>query len=171
MKPARDPAVDYADLVRRGYERCAADYAARRREDDGDQLAPLLERLEPGSKVLDLGCGAGVPIAGRLAERHRVTGVDFSGEMLGLARAAVPGAEFIRSDILEVDLPRDSFDAAVAIFVLFHLPRERHGELLGRVFSWLRPGGLFLVSITEEAGADTRSARRPGRTRRASAPP
>jgi hypothetical protein len=39
----------------------------------------------------------------------------------------------------------------VAIFVLFHLPREEHGRVFECVWSWLRPGGYFLVTLTEHA--------------------
>jgi cyclopropane fatty-acyl-phospholipid synthase-like methyltransferase len=151
VKPARDPGVDYCELVRRGYDGCAPLYAARRREDDSDQLAPLLRRLSPGSKILDLGCGAGVPLARVLAEEHEVTGVDISEKMLALARESVPGARFLRANVLECDLPPRSFDAALAVFVLFHLPRERHAEFIGRVRTWLRPGAYFLLSVTESA--------------------
>ena len=39
----------------------------------------LCERLAPGSAVLDLGCGSGVPVAAALvAAGHAVTGLDLS---------------------------------------------------------------------------------------------
>jgi SAM-dependent methyltransferase len=148
---AKDPTVDYKELVRAGYDSCAESYAAARREDDSEQIACLLEVLPEGSSVLDLGCGAGIPIARKLSERHRVTGVDTSRAMLRLARANIPDARFIHSDILDVDLGDSSFDAVVAIFVLFHLPRQEHGRVFERVWSWLRPGGHFLVTLTEHA--------------------
>jgi SAM-dependent methyltransferase len=143
--------VDCKRLVRAGYDACAESYAAARAQDDSEQLAPLLELLPARSSVLDLGCGSGVPIALKLAERHSVTGVDASEGMLSIARANVPGAHFVRSDLLEVVLEKGAFDAAVAIFVLFHLPREEHRLVFDRVWSWLRPGGYFLVSLTESA--------------------
>ncbi|MBN1461021.1 MAG: class I SAM-dependent methyltransferase [Armatimonadetes bacterium] len=153
MTEANDPSVDYRELVRAGYDSCADSYAAARCGDDSDQVAPLLEVLPDGSSVLDLGCGAGVPIARRLSERHSVTGVDTSEAMLRLARANVPDVRFIHGDIIDVELTESSFDAAVAIFVLFHLPREEHGYVFERVWSWLRPGGCFLVTLTEHAEA------------------
>jgi cyclopropane fatty-acyl-phospholipid synthase-like methyltransferase len=148
---ADNPAVDPKEIVRTGYDLCAKAYAAARREDDTDQLKPLLELLPADSTVLDLGCGAGIPIARRLAARHRVTGVDVSKRMLRLARAAVPEARFVHGDISEVELNGSPYDAAVAIYVLFHLPRETHGRIFRRVWSWLRPGGYFLATLTEHA--------------------
>jgi SAM-dependent methyltransferase len=151
VRPASDPTIDYRSLVRRGYDACAERYADARRQDDGDQLAPLLGLLDDGSSVLDLGCGAGEPIARRLSERHRVTGVDVSRSMLDLAEVAVPDGQFILGDILDVELESDSFDAAVAMFVLFHLPREEHADVFRRVWTWLRPGGYFLATLTEHS--------------------
>jgi SAM-dependent methyltransferase len=82
-----------------------------------------------------------------------VTGIDASERMLSLARRAVPEARFVRGDILDVEFETGSFDAAIAIFVLFHLPREEHGRVFERVWSWLRPGGYFLVTLSEHAEA------------------
>ena len=110
-----EPKVDYKELVRQGYDFCAGEYAANRRQDDSDLLAPLLGRLPDGSAVLDLGCGAGIPIAYALAKRYVVTGVDISIEMLRLARDTVPGGRFFCADISRVEFAESSFDAVVAI--------------------------------------------------------
>ena len=115
MKPANDPQVDYPRLVRDGYDRCSAEYSQARRREAGSELEPLLARLTPGARVLDLGCGAGLPIAGALARAgHRVTGVDFSAEQIRRARENVPEAEFLVSDMMSLDCPPASLDAVVS---------------------------------------------------------
>ncbi len=144
-----EPRIDLKGIVRAGYDACAVTYAAARATDDADQLRPLLDVLPKGSAVLDLGCGAGLPIARALSERYCVTGVDISQAMVRLAAANVPEARFLRGDVLDVALEEASFDAAVAIFMLFHVPCEEHGRLFERVWSWLRPGGHFLVTLTQ----------------------
>jgi SAM-dependent methyltransferase len=73
--------------------------------------------------------------------------------MLRLARRAVPEARFLIGDILEVEFKAGCFDAAVLIFVLFHLPREQHGRVFEQIWSWLRPGGYFLATLSEDAEA------------------
>jgi len=148
VKPADDASVDYRRLVRDGYDRCAADYAAARARAGAPELALLEPRLAPGARVLDLGCGAGVPVAAALARHHRVTGVDFSAEQIRLARANVPGAAFVESDLMALDLPQGAFDAVVAFYAIFHLPREEHEELLRRVHRWLAPGGYLLATVS-----------------------
>ncbi|MBD3161847.1 MAG: methyltransferase domain-containing protein [Candidatus Eisenbacteria bacterium] len=153
MKPANDPAINYRDLVRLGYERCADAYAVAREEGESG-LPALLDRLAPGSEVLDIGCGAGVPVTASLAEHHRVTGIDLSSRMIELARARLPAGRFLLADVLEAEFEAESFDAAVAMYMLFHVPRERQREVFRRVHAWLKLGGRFLVSVSEndEAG-------------------
>jgi cyclopropane fatty-acyl-phospholipid synthase-like methyltransferase len=153
MKPADDPTVDYRRLVREGYDRCSARYAEARRRESGRELELLAARLTPGSRVLDLGCGAGVPIAAALAREHRVTGVDVSSEQIRRARASVPGATFLLADAMAVEFPPESFAAVVSFYAVFHLPREEHEELFRRVHRWLAPGGYLAATVSHDREA------------------
>ena len=149
MQPADDPNIDYKKLVQRGYDRCAAAYDQARRGDSAAELDLLTGHLTPGAHVLDIGCGAGVPIARALvAQGFRVTGVDISAEQIRRAQKNVPGGYFVQADILSVDFPAASFDAAAAFYSIFHLPREEHADLFRRVHRWLRPGGLLLATVS-----------------------
>ena len=110
-------------------------------------LERLLALLPAGAELLELGCGAGIPVARALAERCRVTGVDISAAQIALARQHVPGATFIQADMAALDFPPALFDAVVGFYSLIHLPRAEHAALLGRIASWLRPGGLLLATM------------------------
>ena len=138
-------------LVESGYDRIAERYLAWAGgiDDPGRarMLDLLLERLPPGGDVLDLGCGAGVPSTVRLAERHRVTGVDISQEQLRLARERLPHAELVHADLASVEFPDASFDGVTCFYALGHLPREQLGGVFRSVRGWLRPGGWFLTSL------------------------
>ncbi len=153
LRPANDPSIDYRALVRVAYDRCAAAYSESRMAEAHPELDLLLESLEDGASVLDIGCGAGVPVTRALSGRFAVTGVDISGEMVRRARANVPGASFIHGDITSVDFPDSSFNAVVAFYSIFHLPREEHPELLRRVRSWLKPGGYLMCTLTRYSEA------------------
>ena len=50
---------------------------------------------------------------------------------------------------MSVDLPTASFDAVVAFYSVFHLPRERHSALFHRVHRWLRPHGHLLCTLSD----------------------
>ena len=154
MRPADDPSADYRALVRTSYDRLAPAYAASRVGKDHPQLEWLQSRLDDGASVLDIGCGAGVPITQSLAKRFAVTGVDVSSEMIRLARANVPRASFVQSDVTSVEFDDSTFDAVVAFFSLFHIPREDHPCLFSRIRDWLKPGGHLMctLSLDSEAG-------------------
>lgn len=136
------------------YDRLASAYAESRVGETHPELEWLLTRLDDGSSVLDIGCGAGVPVTRSLAKKFAVTGVDVSREMLRLARANVPNASFVRSDITSVEFDESSFDAVVAFFSLFHIPREDHARLFRRIRDWLKPGGYLMctLSLDSETG-------------------
>ncbi|GAA3201967.1 class I SAM-dependent DNA methyltransferase [Actinocorallia longicatena] len=109
----------------------------------------LLERLTPGSRVLDAGCGTGLPTAAQItAAGHHLTGVDVSARMIELARENVPGAEFRQADLSAAGLG-DGYDAIVAFFVLLMIPLDGIPEALRLLHDRLRPGGLFCLSMVE----------------------
>ena len=103
--------------------------------------------------MLDLGCGDGAN-ARYLSDRFDVVGVDLSAEQLRLARAAAPDATFVQGDFMELAFPDSSFDAVTALYSLMHVPRGEHGALVSRIHRWLKPGGLFLASLSHRGGPD-----------------
>jgi SAM-dependent methyltransferase len=119
------------------------------------QYLALAQDLIPlGADVLDLGCGAGIPMSATLAAGRSLTGVDISAVQIALARANVPSATFVQADVTTLDFPPGSFDAVVAFYALTHVPRAEHAALFGRIRTWLRPGGLFLASLGVEDSPD-----------------
>jgi cyclopropane fatty-acyl-phospholipid synthase-like methyltransferase len=143
-----DPNRDYRSLVRDGYDHVAADFNSARLAESAGELAPLLEVLVPGSTVLDLGCGTGVPIAHALARTHTVVGVDMSREQLALAHRQVPSASLIRGDMSTVAFRLASFDAVVSFYAIFHLPLSEHASLIARIGAWLKPGGYLVATFS-----------------------
>lgn len=120
---------------------------------------PWLDRLlalaGPDPKVLDLGCGAGEPIARYLVERGcRVTGVDFAAAMLAIASARLPEARWLEGDMRELDLA-ERFDAIVAWDSFFHLTRAEQRAVIPRLARHLAPGGALLVTVGPEDGEVT----------------
>jgi cyclopropane fatty-acyl-phospholipid synthase-like methyltransferase len=137
--------------VEAGYDGLVDRYLTWSGDRYADPAARMLDvldaRLRASARVLDLGCGAGVPWTQRLATRYEVTGVDVSSRQLRAARANVPAATFVLADLSEVEFPDRSFDAAVSLYSLSHVPREHHGRVFERIFGWLVPGGLFVANV------------------------
>ena len=139
-------------IVEAGYDAMAEKYLEHVDATVGDPrlrfLDELQRRIAEGSRIVDLGCGAGVPCTKVLAERHSVLGIDVSAEQLRLAAANVPEAEFRKADFAALELPADSLDAVTAFYSMTHVPRERHAEVLRRIASWLRSGGYLLLTLS-----------------------
>ena len=150
FKIADDPKTNYRELVRTAYNRCAMNYAGQRRTTAEAELNLITERLAPNSKVLDVGCGAGIPVARHLAGTFSLTGIDISSNMIALAKKNVPTAKFAIADAMETEFPVGSFDAIVSFYAIFHIPRREHLNLFRRFAQWLRPGGLLLVTVAQQ---------------------
>jgi SAM-dependent methyltransferase len=138
-------------IVGEGYDAMSDDFAEWRDRIVGDPrgwwLEQLTSRLPDGARVLELGCGAGVPDTQRLAELFQVTGVDISSEQIARARANVPNADFVQADFTAIDLEPGSYDAVAAFYSFNHVPRDLLAGVFVRIHSWLVPGGLFLASF------------------------
>jgi SAM-dependent methyltransferase len=100
--------------------------------------------------VLELGCGAGIPMTAAMAEGRDVTGVDISARQIELARENVPAATFVHSDMTALAFQAASFDAVVAFYSLTHVPRDDVPPLLARIREWLRPGGVLVATMGVE---------------------
>lgn len=110
-------------------------------------LADFDGRLGDNAQVLELGCGAGVPVARKLAERHDVLGIDLSRQQIDLARANVPNARFEKADMTQLDFPDGTFDGIAAFYSILHVPRAEQPDLIAKIARWLKPGGFFLASL------------------------
>jgi ubiquinone/menaquinone biosynthesis C-methylase UbiE len=116
-----------SDTVIDLYRRHAVQWDAARRGggwNDRLWIDAFANKLARGSRVLDLGCGGGEPIARHLVERGlHLTGVDASPEMIALARDRLPGQEWIVADMRRLALDR-RFHGVLAWDSYFHLAHE-----------------------------------------------
>ena len=140
----------------REYDLIADWYASERSSRGGiTEVTALAAALAPGARVLDIGCGDGVPLTRALVDLGcDVVGVDSSARMLERFRANCPGARCYCGPIQSCDLGTERpFDAAIAWGVLFHLPHAEQAEAIARVADLLVPGGRLLFTSGNEEGA------------------
>ena len=144
--------MDYKDIVKTGYNQIAQRYLSERTTDSEDVhlLADFMELLSPDAKVLDAGCGAGIPITRLLAERFDVIGVDFSAAQIELARQQVPNAKFLCADLTDLHFPEEFFDGICSYYAIIHIPREEHQGLLGKFHRMLSTSGIALLCLGAE---------------------
>lgn len=100
--------------------------------------------------ALDLCCGTGAAMEALLpVATERVVGIDFSAGMLNVARRrfaahqGLPQIEYILGDVMEMEF-REEFDLAVCFGALGHILPSEERDFVSRIYSSLKPGGVFL---------------------------
>lgn len=130
-----------------GWERVADKYDSVWSTSTRQFIPPLLDAAEVSGKmsILDVGCGPGY-VSAAAAERGAVPiGLDFSREMIAIARKTFPHIEFREGDAQNLPFTPDSFDRVLANFALLHLAHpERACAEACRV---LKPGGKFAFTV------------------------
>ncbi|WP_260194169.1 class I SAM-dependent DNA methyltransferase [Actinophytocola gossypii] len=132
------------DQIGRRYDESFVERDAQLAE--GAWLIGQLAELGP-ARVLDLGCGSGLPTAKQLLDAGiEVVGVDESAVMLELAEEQAPGGRYLHRDLREVaDL--GEFDAVVAFFSLLMLSKADIPPLLRQLRDQLRGARLLQVAM------------------------
>jgi SAM-dependent methyltransferase len=140
---------DLLDLNKRAWDNIANKYDDRSRSPISDIFVTFTEKLPEKGKVLDLGCGTGLPHARYLVEKgFDVLGVDLSEEMVKVASKNVPEATFVQLSMNEITY-RDEFDGVVSSFSMLLLPPDLFRETTSRIYSALVEGGYLYLSLNE----------------------
>ena len=159
MPQARNFAQGCADpdTTRAVYDRQAQVFDARRGRDLFEEgwLRRFADLLPKGARVLDLGCGTGEPIAAWLIQQgFRVTGTDFSAQMLALAQKRWPEGDWRLADMRALDL-EGQFDGILGWNSFFHLTPQEQRACLPRLAHSLRPNGALMLTVGTSEGAVT----------------
>jgi SAM-dependent methyltransferase len=115
--------------------------------------------LEPGDRLLEIGCGGGLLLRDALACGAAATGIDHSPEMVELARERAPGAEVLLAAAEELPFADDSFTAVAMSVVFMFLPDPV--AVLRRCHEVLVAGGRLAIYTTSPALRGTPAAPEP----------
>lgn len=118
------------------------------RRNAANSASHLLQHLQPGMRLLDLGCGPGTITVG-LAEAvspGEVHGIDMEESQIELAQTAVAAENhlnvtFHAGNALELPFEDGFFDVVHAHAVLMHIPDT--AGVLAEAMRVLKPGGIF----------------------------
>ena len=134
-----------------------------------DQI--LRDRIPPGSRVLDAGCGSGRNIYYLLNAGYDVSAADADpnaiSEVMRLAaelNASLPPTNFRREPVEAMSFPDESMDVVISVAVLhFALTDEQFEAMLESIFRVLKPGGLFFCRLASNIGMEFKMVQRRGR--------
>jgi ubiquinone/menaquinone biosynthesis C-methylase UbiE len=134
----------------------SGNYAAvAERVSDVGQLVVERAGLEPGMEVLDVACGAGNATIPAAREGARVTGLDFSPDLLAIARERAADAmvevDWIEGDAQELPFDDASFDRVISTFG--HMFAPDHQRTAAEMLRVCRPGGTIAVACWTPEGS------------------
>ncbi len=163
--PWNDPA--FSERMLREHLDPAHGAASRNAEERQMQLAWFWEKLalQPGMHICDMTCGPGLYAVELAKQGCMVTGIDFGPAAVTYARELVQQAgvaercTFIEEDIRTVELPAESFDAALFIYgQLAVFRKEETAQLLTKAAHALKPGGALVVELLNQKRVDKTSS-------------
>ena len=101
--------------------------------------------MPPSSRILEVGCGAGVMAAKLIKRGYAVWGIDLAEPMIRQARQLCESEPFGVGDIEHIPFPDNTFDVVVSLGVIEYL--ESDEQALREVWRVLRPGGRAVIAI------------------------
>jgi len=114
-------------------------------------LEPLKNILEPGCRILDIGCGSGRDMLWLKNQGFSVSGVERSAGLAELARQNT-GCDIIEGDFVDFDFDKLPPDAVLFAGSLVHVPHEKLPAVLERITAGLRVGGKMLITLKQGQG-------------------
>src|ERR1700747_1839639 len=113
----------FTEFEHEGWQRVANKYDSTWSTSTRQFIEPLLDAAKVSSKmsILDAGCGPGYVSAAAAERGATPTGLDFSAEMVAIAKKMFPRIEFREGDAQNLPFADQTFDRVVANFALLHL--------------------------------------------------
>lgn len=112
----------------------------------------FVQMLPSNGLVLDLGCGPGRDAKVFTEQGLRVMGIDFSTEMIALARQSAPIAHFEVMEMETLTFLSGMFDGVWASASLLHMPKNKFSLVLAQIHRVLKHRGIFYLSLKEGKG-------------------
>lgn len=138
----QDPIFTYYQELARQYDkaRFGSAYGRYIHRQEFQFLTEQLSQI-PTGQALELACGTGRLLA------FADTGLDFSPNMLELARERWPDKTLVQADATAIPFPDGHFKAIYTLHFIMHLSKGKTREVLEEAYRVLEPGGLLICDF------------------------
>jgi len=141
------------EITKASYEATASEFAL-----NVAKLAPInsieefLSLLPAKAKILDLGCGSGRDAKIFTEFGAEVVGIDFSANLIEIAKGHAPRAKFALMDIENMDLAENTYDGVWAVCSLTHIAKKELPNVLKKIHLLLKEDGYFYLALKKGSG-------------------
>ena len=137
-----------------GYEKIAPEFISVRNKSLGISLfREWSKSLDSPSKVLDIGCGDGIPVTQTIIESgHSVFAIDASKSMTRAFTANFQDVPVRCEPVEHSDFFNEQYNGVIAVGIIFLLKEPAQLAMIRKVGEILTPGGQFLFSAPIQIG-------------------
>ena len=147
---------DYREPMSGYYQEQAKSYFEKTVNlDPSGFLAPFVQCLEPGARILDVGCGSGRDLGWLKEKGFRPEGFEHSPNLAALARTH-SGCPVIQGDFRSHDFSSMAFEGILLSGAFVHLTRTELTPVFQNVLKSLSPGGHVFLSMKQGTGKSCR---------------
>src|SRR5438477_2134460 len=145
------PNDEFTRFEHEGWQRVADKYDSVWAQSTRQFIPSLLDAAEVSARmsVLDVGAGPGYVSAAAAESGATPIGLDFSKQMVSIAKKMFPEIEFREGDAQNLPFADAIFDRVLANFALLHLADP--GRACAEACRTLKPGGRFGFTVWAEA--------------------
>jgi|GEM_PF-1563795 len=122
------------------------------------------QKIKPGSKVLEVGCGLGAESIFLAVRGMEVTAMDLSEDAVNtgheIAKQYGVDVNWIAGDLLATDLFNQEFDVVTDQGCFHHMKEEEFAKYEEKISKYLKPGGLFVLRAFSDAMPEGEQPRR-----------
>ncbi|MBX9852465.1 MAG: methyltransferase domain-containing protein [Cytophagaceae bacterium] len=151
MKQVNQDILEYYNSLAPAYDtdRFENSYGQFIHKQEGIFLTAILSKNT--ERILDMGCGTG-----RFLQFANY-GIDFSPEMLKIAKAKYPDKKLSQSDAESTPFESNFFEQAFSLHVFMHLSKEKVSGILDEAYRILKPKGIFIFDFPSKKRRDLMS--------------
>lgn len=121
----------------------------RKNFNNNDQLYMLSQLLPKNSKVLDAGCGTGMPVIKYFHDLgHEVYGSDIAVSALSYVKVHSPNAHTLLCDTADLSFPDNTFDLITSFYSMMHLPMDKQIIAFKKFYKMIKPNGSIYITLS-----------------------